>query len=440
MNKKEFIQRQKSALEKSIWKPEMFPRYSFELSPDVPVFSAEQKVEIQWINHIIFSVNGYLHGAIKLYKDLKDNEKLRNDVTGRNIWKALNNGIGKHELRIQAQFNQLPIFARCDLMSVLPTGEHSPLFQIAEVEGDKTHGMGYYDGFIHKNNVDITGSVNGYTFTDAVKASVGNETVILLVGDKEQFYLPEMDKLLLPEAIVKGLNLRVATEGQLRLTQDRELPIEVGGVKARWMINMPELNPDGELVKPKGGKNLYDLYADGSVLCLIPPNRFLGNKALMGVVSNGLNDPKIDRWIEGYFKWELGLLRHFIPRTIMVTKGNLAQVIEILESQPDDWVIKKTVSSGAKGVSLGDDIAQRTRMMSELVAAPFNYIVQKKVLQVPQSFWHADPSTMELKFTPMYTRTELYTQFGDPLTVGITARASKAVHVQHDAIQIPVIF
>lgn len=439
MNKYEFIQKQKDELVKTIWTPEMFPRYSFELSPDVPVFTAEQKAEIQWINHIIFSASGgYFHGALKMYMDLKKNEKLLNEPTGRNIWKALNNGISKHELAIQAQFNQLPIFARCDLMSVQPTSKYSPLFQIAEVEGDKTHGMGYYDGFIHKNSLEITGGINGQTFSEVVRACVGDEPVVLLVGDKEQFYLPEMKSLLLPEAIAKGLNLMVATEGQLKLTQDKEMPIEVSGVKARWVVNIPELNPYGELVKPNGGKNLYDLYADGSVSCLIPPNRFLGNKALMGIVSNGLNDQKLDRWIEGYFKWELGPMRHFFPRTIMVTKENVTQVIELLESQPDDWVIKKTVSSGAKGVSLGDDAAQRTKMVAELSMAPFNYIVQKKVLQVPQSFWHADPTTMELRYSPMYTRTELYTQFGDPLTIGITARASKAVHVQHDAIQIPV--
>jgi len=439
MDKKEFIQKQKSDLERSIWTPEMFARYSFELSPDVPVFTAEQKAEIQWINHIIFSASGgYLHGSLKMYKDLKDSEKLRNDPTGRNIWKALNNGISKHELAIQGQFNQLPIFARCDLMSVLSTGKHSPLFQIAEVEGDKTHGMGYYDGFIHKNSLDITGDINGQTFSEAVKMCVGDEVVVLLVGDKELFYLPEMKSLLLPEAISQGLNLVVATEDQLELTQDEEMPIEAGGVKARWMVNIPELNPDGLLVKPEVGKNLYNLYADGSISCLIPPNRFLGNKALMGIVSNGLNDPKLDRWIEGYFKWELGPMRHFFPITIMVTKENVAQVIEILQSQPGDWVIKKTVSSGAKGVSLGDDTAQRTRMMAELSAAPFNYILQKKVEQSTRSFWHADPTTMDLLYSPMYTRTELYTQFGDPLTVGVTARASKAVHVQHDAIQIPV--
>jgi len=106
MDKKEFIQKQKSDLERSIWTPEMFARYSFELSPDVPVFTAEQKAEIQWINHIIFSASGgYLHGSLKMYKDLKDSEKLRNDPTGRNIWKALNNGISKHELVIETMTN-----------------------------------------------------------------------------------------------------------------------------------------------------------------------------------------------------------------------------------------------------------------------------------------------------------------------------------------------
>ena len=79
-------------------------------------------------------------------------------------------------------------------------------------------------------------------------------------------------------------------------------------------------------------------------------------------------------------------------------------------------------------------------MIADLMTAPASYILQLKVEQTPLPFWHTESG--HLNHSLMYTRVELYSQYGDGgiLTVGITARKSKAVHVQKDAIQIPVRF
>ncbi len=441
----QLINSQKTRLEGSLWSNESDrEKYKFELSPNVKLFNREQENELREISSAVYAPGGFLHGSLKMFSALKESDALKGFLTGGVIWKSLSLGINKYELGVQALFNQLPLFARCDLMLQSDQNAGQTNFQIAEIEGDKIHGMGYYDGFILLNSKEIIGQISGTTFVEAIKGAVGDETIFLLVGDSERFYLAEMEKLLKPAARQAGLNLTVATEESLKINPGQNFPLEVGRSKSRWLVNIPTLNPNGHLVKPAGacGENIYDLYKDGAIYCLIPPNRFLCNKSLLGIISNGLNDPMIDQWLQEYFKWStIQTLRKYLPTTILVTKANKNEVASLLQKEGDKWVIKKTVSSGAKGVSLtnnGND--GRGTMIADLMTAPASYILQQKVEQTPLPFWHTESG--HLKHSLMYTRVELYSQYGDGgiLTVGITARKSKAVHVQKDAIQIPVRF
>ncbi len=438
------IENQQKKLADSLWSnAEDKIKYGFELSPNVGLINEAQKAELLEINSAVFGDGGYLEGALGLYNALSVSEKLKATGIGGMIWKAMNFGINKHEKPIQGLINRLPLFARCDLMTTEKVNSTGSIYQIAEVEGDKTHGMGYYDGFILPNCKEITGQISGKTFTEAVKREVGRETVFLLIGNSERFYLAEMEKLLWPVANKADLDLVVVTENTLKLNKNSVNPLIYGEKEGKFLVNLPVLEPDGPLVKKDcSDKNLYDMCVWGEVECLIPPNRFLSNKALLGIVSNGLENPESEIWVKEYFDQnKLNLLREYIPRTILVNKYNLKTVKDLLENEGDNWVVKKTVSSGSKGVSLDkEDHGKRQAMLKDMDAAPLGYIIQYKISQRTKHFWHTEQDLSGIVNSALYTRTELYGQSQGILAVGMTARPETAVHVQTDAIQIPVRF
>lgn len=424
--------------------PELKEKYLYRLSPDVHTMTKQEKIQLNEISHLIYAQGGFIDGAISLFEYVS-NPKTQSTKTGGVLWRCLSSGIAKSELPYQSRTHKPPFVCRLDLMSVKNPGNLQPLFQIAEIEGDKTHGFGYltmidYFRSLFYNKADTSGILNALKQKLEFDSIAPSTPITLIVGQKERFYVTEL-QMFSKFARASGINLKVMTEDQVEVT-DTGIKFDQPGTISTTLISVPPLNPHGDTGSGINAEKLFKLYSDGTINCLIPPNRFLGSKALLGLISNGDGNPEIEQILAKFFDPEiLDKLRIYIPKTIMITKTNSQAVSSLLSSQPDCWVIKKVMSSGTKGVALPEDTTKKEAFIYEALKTPYNYIIQKKVEQKMTNFSYSNPyHEAGISNANMYTRVELYACQDGIATLGITAREVPSVHVAKDAIQIPVVF
>src|SRR5579859_156771 len=144
IQQEEIMASQKETLQKlGLWAtPELAEKYKYRLSPDALLLSAPERADIETVANLVYCEGGFLDGAIKLYSKTLI-PQFRSKPVGSLVVRALSSGIGKKEIPMQDVASRLPFICRLDLMRAKTENSEEPLFKIAEVEGDKTHGFGY---------------------------------------------------------------------------------------------------------------------------------------------------------------------------------------------------------------------------------------------------------------------------------------------------------
>lgn len=438
----EILSAQKKFLETvGLWStPALSEKYKYRLSPDVLELTQKEKAELEEIAFLIYAPGGFIDGSIKLLAKTSS-PQFRATKTGGAVWRALTAGIGKVEIPIQMIGEMRPFVCRLDLLKASQNGD-GPFFQIAELEGDKTHGFGYLTimDFFRKsfmNRSDTPGIISALSQELERRGTPQEAPIGLIVGLKERFYIEEL-RIFAKFAQEAGINLITTLESDARVTEGG-LFLPSVAIPITTLVNLPSLDFGWGGIKAQG---LLDLYRQGKIDCLIPPKRFLGSKDLLALVSNGDNDQELEKVLNQVFDSNILLrLREFIPQTILVTKRNKKYILSILQEEPENWVVKQTLSSGMKGVALPDDAEKRAKFIKDALANPYNFIIQKKVDQQTKTFKFSEPEmTSQLETANMYLRIELFASPSGIATVGVTARETPSVHGAKDAIQIPVIY
>lgn len=425
--------------------PDLKEKYAYRLSPDCLKLSNKEKKDLEEIANLIYAPGGFLDGSLKLFQKTLS-PQFTGVATGGIVRRGLTAGIAKREIPIQEILSeQKPFIVRLDLVKLKRKNESDPSFQIVEVEGDKTHGFGYLsimdyfrEEFVGRK--DTRGIVWALEEELTKRNIKKGEPIILIVGQNERFYLTELE-IFSKFAQRTGINLCTALEDQIKVGKDSIFAGEKD-TEPRVLVNIPVLTSTGYSASGINEERLFELYQQGKIVCLIPPKRFLGSKGLLGLVRNGDNDPEIESVLNSVFNPELLLkIKKYIPETILVTRRNKKLVEKLLTEEPNAWVVKQTMSSGTKGVSLPDDPEKRKKFLEQALSIPFNYVIQKKIPQETRvfSFSEAESPTL-VKKAKMFMRVELFACPSGIATVGVTARETPSVHAQEDAIQIPVIF
>lgn len=148
---------------------------------------------------------------------------------------------------------------------------------------------------------------------------------------------------------------------------------------------------------------IEESYARGSLDFLLPPKPFFGSKALLAVLKNGTGDPVLEDVLSHYIPpRSLARVREYIPDTYFPSwvthteddwvdpQGDLLAL--------DDWVIKRTLSSGMKGVVFPEDPDYDGILKSDLFALhPFRFVLQRIVANRIRSLRHfeADGSLVQ---------------------------------------------
>lgn len=429
-----------------LWTSYDFERFKFRLSNEALVLSPEESAELKTINTLLMAQDGFVRGAVKLYEKTL-NPKFAGKTVGGMIRKTLTSNVSSVDLAfINSNLDSLPFLVRLDLVKLRNERTGSPIFQIVEIEGDKTHAFGYVT-FPKLTRNMFSGEMNKLGIVDAFKTELGSrgidlkDPVILFLNRSEGFYLRELTVF---SKVAKrfGLNLSVTTESDITFSED-SVVVGSTGIKSRVLVNIPVLTPRGTYGTGINTEKMLKLYCDKKIQVLIPPFRFLGSKGLLGIFKNSLKDPELEEvLVETFGKDLLDKLRPFIPETVNVNKRNQNKVLQLLETNPESWVIKEVSTSGMRGVSLpNSNEEKRVKMISQIKSNPFNFIIQKKIEQEKKLFTFSEPENLqEIKQAEMFMRISPFLTQEGIAEIGLTARESPAVHGSVDAIQIPVVF
>jgi len=425
-------------------------RFAFRLSPDVLELNFEQKAELEEINDLMFSRGGFFDGANRLF-DRTFDQRFISTNTGAKVLKTLRSGLPKAERElIKSGDRQMPAVCRLDL-ALAPDQDSE--FKILEVEGDKTHAFGYATiaELFARQIADVTterlpGLVFDFgTFLKGAGATP-EKPAVLIVGREEMFYETELKffaqicrKNLIPLVVLAEREVQVSTSG-ISLN-DGSFPAGKNSFTTDLLVNLPVLTPDGYRGTGIDADLLLRLFAEGKIRCLIPPKRFLGSKGLLALVSNGDNDPELETILRGCFDpGKLARLRELIPSTFVISKKSKVRALAELDENPGAWVIKKSMSSGMRGVALPEGNRQRS-MLGEAVEAPFNYVMQAKVAQETRTFRFAEPNNLNIiKRARMFMRISPFCTPGGISTVCVTGRETSDVHGATDSILISTVF
>lgn len=429
-----------------LWELSSFEKYKFRLSTEKLILSPNESNEMTELAQLISGQNGFLEGALKLYKATL-NPQFVGKVTGGTIRKILTTNLSAQDLEfINSNLESKSFMTRLDLVKVKKQNHVSPNFQIVEIEADKTHAFGYVTFpklfrntfLLEKNQLGI---INAFVEELNNRKIEKGKPIILFLNKSENFYLKELTAF---SVIAKrfDINLEIAEEKDIEIKSEK-ICIKNKNIDSNLLVSIPRITPSGIYGTGFQLSELLNLYRNKKIEVLIPPYRFLGAKGLLGIFKNTLNDPDIEIILEQTFGKELlKKLRPFIPDTINVTKRNKNEVLKILESEPDDWVIKEISTSGMRGVSLpGQDEEKRKKMLIQIIQNPFNFIIQRKVEQQTGLFTFSEPEKPSfIKQAEMYMRISPFVGNGKLFEIGLTAREQKSVHGSTDSIQIPVIF
>ncbi len=423
-------------------------KFAFRLSPDCLEFTEGQRAEMEEINDLMFGEGGFLKGSLKLFDRTLTDPRFTSTPVGSRVVRTLSVGIPKIERGIQRAFqSQIPAMVRIDLALTQKEGPDEPSLRIMEIEGDKTHAFGFVtmiDLFGKEMKMEgqkAQGLVSAFQEILRLKRIDPEKPIALIVGSSERFYEAELG-IFSTLAKEQGLNICIIPERELVVEPQGVRSCSAGGQLTDLLMNLPVLTPLGRIGTGVDALSILDLYRDSKIQCLIPPKRFLGNKGLMGLISNGDSDSELETVLEENFSpQKLKNLRRFFPSTIVIGKKNQAIIRSKIEEDSDGFVIKKTVSSGMKGVALPNARQRQEAFLHEAFKNPFNFILQRKIEQETKEFNFAEPDMLdEVKRATMFMRISLFASEVGVAAVGITARETPDVQGARDSIQIPGVF
>lgn len=186
---------------------------------------------------------------------------------------------------------------------------------------------------------------------------------------------------------------------------------------------------------------LEENYARGGLDFLLPPKPFFGSKALLAVLKNELGDKPLEDTLCHYIPpRSLTRVREYIPETyfpgcIVRTDDGWTDP-EGEFSTPGDYLIKRTLSSGMKGVLFPDDPNYEAVLKSGPFALhPFRFVIQRIITNRlrPLQFFSADGASLEEK---RQLRISCYFDLvkGALADIDVTACQGREIHGGKDAL------
>lgn len=341
----------------------------------------------------------------------------------------LNNGVSK-TLRSLQKLNpeEESMITKIDLME-----DDSGNFQIAEIDGYNPRGMGYSTLAARLSKIASTSGNErlpgvAKSLSEQLKAQ-GDNKLTFLYADQERFYKPEF--LIFKEEMQEfGVEVEVTSE----------LDFHLNGQSRNLLVVFPPLYKNSSL-----SVELAERYRNGNVSFLIPPKPYLGSKSVLALLKNEEKNEDLENILRNYIpESSLATIRQFIPQTFLVGKVagkmqgksalNLTGWQDAIVAEPNKFVLKKSVSSGMKGVFFSDDDKFESTLQ-EAANSQGHFVIQREVSQLNRHFeYFVSPS--EVVSGTWHTRVTAHIIGSELADIVVTARQDKQVHGATDCLQL----
>ncbi len=396
---------------------------SFLISPSVYELPKHKAKEL---NNLGKAVKVCFAGMNQMVMSM-DNHENGHSPAWRLIRAVLNNGISK-TLRSLQKLNpeEESMITKIDLME-----DNSGNFQIAEIDGYNPRGMGYSTLAARLSRIaSPQNKLPGVAQSLSKQLQDrGDHKLTFLYADQERFYKPEF--LIFKEEMQRfGVEVEVVSE----------LDFHLNGQPKNLLVVFPPLYKT-----PSLSVELAERYRTGNVSFLIPPKPYLGSKSVLALLKNEEQNEELETILRSYIPEDsLEKIRQFVPQTFLVGKSagkmqgksalNLAGWQDAIASEPDKFVLKKSVSSGMKGVFFSDD-AKFEETLNEAGNSQGHFVIQREVNQLHRHFEYFVSPT-EVASATWHTRVTAHI-IGDELAdIVVTARQDKQVHGATDCLQL----
>jgi hypothetical protein len=378
-------------------------------------------------------INRCFQGLAKMAVEAP-NPQRGHSAAWRIIRAVLSNGISKVYRPLQ-QLNpdQRSAIIKVDLME-----DTNGRLWVAEIDGYNPRGMGYSTlGSRLAGEISSAPRLPGVAATLARMLSSRQQYFItFLYSDRERFYLPEIT-IFKEEMAKNGIMVNVVSEMDFCFNDD--------GQEEIVFVIFPELSKNSQL-----SKELSRRYQNGTISFLIPPKPYQGSKAVLALLKNQEENEEIEQILQEYIPVEaLAYVRAYTPDTYLAGKPgsklrdcglNLCGWKTILEAgEGQKYVLKRTVSSGMKGVFFSDD-AGYSNAIAEAEQCQAHFILQAEVETLGRNMqYYISPEELITSFATWHSRLTTY-YIGDELAdIVVTARRDKRVHGSVDCVQLGTI-
>ncbi len=414
---------QRIVTDSGIWTATRAQTHRFQLSTDL--FSLPED-RVRELRELTFAVTKCLEGMARIAAIAED-EQLGKMPSWKNIRQTL-------QREVPARFRSLcrirastgPSIVRLDMVEDLDEN-----WKIVEIEGVKSHGLGYSSLFAEIAGLtqhDRLPGVAQLIAQEVHKRRPQNPTLIHILAHSEIFYQAEGE--ILQKALARhGVRLILLQEDSKIKVEDGILTIEGDGIPNPLFLSIPPFagKKYGAPANLALENQLLKLYQDKSADCLIPPKLFMGSKGMLAILSNAEENAELDWILRSQINSDnLLLLRSYIPRTALVEPGTSFPV-------NGGWVLKEVLESGAHGVCFSEEPDFRKKF-EEARAGKIRAVLQEKIACKPRDFHVSEGQKSQIESRHM--RIAIFMVAGSLADVTITACKEAPVHGGKEAIML----
>lgn len=393
--------------EEQIWVDD---NHKFRLTPDCFSITQQQLENLQTMGRAIHEcLEGIGHIAA-----IGRDERLARLLDLSAVNKALWSGVPSTFRAFATQSpGAIPLSLKVDLIMT-----NDGRFKIGEIDAYNERSLGYCEltakmrSVVNPEGTALPGVANLLDQEIRKLTDSGNPELLLIYADKERFYLPEF-KILARSLARLGTRLRIGSEMEFWVSEE-SLRLRGETIRPDLIVYYPFLyrNQTLENWLSKATKS-------GTVRFLIPPKPFLGNKTVLALLRNDLNSTQLESTLRTFISESaLATVRAFIPPTFIMKKRSAIP-------SEGRFILKRAVSSGAKGIFFPEDTEYEEALKAAL-KADSTHILQEEVegICMPVRYFDGD----SIASVDSFLRVNAYFVGRTLADMAITATPEKLVH------------
>jgi hypothetical protein len=297
-----------------------------------------------------------------------------------------------------------------------------------EIEVDKLHGLGY-------------AALCRLMSSDPIGLGVVGSFAHMTTDERTLFLTSAFDKFYIPEARFFTQEVNRLGGNMIFMTQDDFCPgVEFGMMNHGifdpgfgQLVQVPNLKGQSQAVNHTISE-LMRIIEGRNASILSDNNPALADKSLMAMITNPFCDEELEDILHRCFDPKtLCILRSVLPETMIPSSRNEKTIINSRINSGEDFFVKTTTGSGARGVFPPSDTDMQRRALKE----GKNVIVQKAI----------PPFIANLPFVELQSGAEGFDEFsfrigaffvnGELSDVAVTASPGNVAHGGTTSIQMP---